>query len=400
MQTTGGQREESLNSIFLSAVGTSKDSVLGSIELSSAMALGTRSTHIEITDTLNLSSSTNNFYSSDKFLSWLKFNNAFTDAEAILAEKQIASNSYTSNVYEPSMNTIVFYTTDRYGVRKQMDPAMIFVDRLPDEVNNILNYSTDERVVEYKMADPINFYDIPVIESLVIVGASGVNSYLTRIFKLEKYTDNFASQQVFSKLLAHQESNFYSAGVFDPNAIEFVDFEHASFATYVHINNAESIDSFMKKIESADARVLDSCEVYVIQHAPIIGNVYTSLDETASAAKVLDGFSLIVNSENILDLFSAEELKNDGNMYILDTAEPLRIDDIIWTASDINNYGAFDTEQAAATAAEEAGHTPIIVLPITGTNSFTYRKLSDLSRVCGLVPVSSIYVLSRLIQGG
>lgn len=399
MQTDGAKREASLNSIFLSTAGTQKDTVLGGIELSSAATLAASYNYAEVTDTFGLGLSKSNFCVSDKFLSWLKFNNTFTSAERVPAEGQVSSNSRVADVLEPSHHEFVFYTTDRCGTRKQIDPSAIFADCLPTEVNNVLNYSTDERAVEYKIIDPTNFYEKAAIESLVIVGASGVNSYSPRIFKLEKYTDIFTPVQVFSRSLAQQESNFYETGVFDRYTSRPTDIEHAHHTAYVHINNAETINSFIQKIESADARVLDSCQVYVIQHASIIENVYTPMDATP-AANVLDGFSLIINSENMLELFSATELKDSENTYILDTAEPLRIDDIIWTTTDINNYGAFDTEQAAAAAAESAGHVPAIIIPITGTTSFTYRKLSDLSRVCGLVPVSSIYALARLIQGG
>lgn len=399
IQADGALREASLNSIFLSTAGASKDTVLGSIELNAVVPMATRSILIEIANTSDLSLSKSNFYASDKILSWLKFNNTFTSAERAPAEGQVAADSGVADVHVPSCHQFVFYTTDRYGSRKQIDPAAIFADCLPTEVNNVLNYSTDEKEVEYQIIDPVNFYEIQAIESLVIVGANGVNSYLPRIFKLEKYTDIFTPVQVFSSLLAQQESNFYETGVFDGFTSQPTDIEHERYAAYVHINNAETINSFIQKIESADARVLDSCRVYVIQHADIIKNAFTPVDETP-AGKVLDGFSLIINSENMLDLFSDTELKDSVNTYILDTAEPLRIDDIIWTTTDINNYGAFDTEQAAAEAAEAAGHDPVVVMPITGTTSFTYRKLSDLSRVCGLVPVSSIYALARLIQGG
>ena len=399
MQTSGALRDASLNSIFLSSAGTSKDAGVGGIELSSDVIAVAGYNYAEVTDTFDVSLSKNNFYATDKFLSWLNFNNTFIGADSPTLEKQVAVNSCVSDVLETLPQEFVFYTADSWGARKQIDPAAIFADCLPTEVNNMLNYSTDENAVKYKIADPANFYEKRAIESLVIVGASGVNSYSPRIFKLEKYTDNFTSAQVFSRLLAQQESNFYETGVFDRFTSEPTDIEHSRYAAYVHINNTELIDSFMQKIESADARVLDSCQVYVIQHASIIENAFTPVDATP-VAKVLDGFSLIINSENMLDLFSAAELKDSENTYILDTAQPLRIDDIIWTTTDINNYGAFDTEQAAAAAAESAGHTPAVVLPITGTGSFTYRKLSDLSRVCGLVPVSSIYALARLIQGG
>lgn len=105
-----------------------------------------------------------------------------------------------------------------------------------------------------------------------------------------------------------------------------------------------------------------------------------------------------VDGKIISDHF--DYLKTTDSTLMLTRMGTIVDEEIIWTASDIENYGAFWSQSAAETAATQRQHTPFIAYRIYQSEKWTYRKLSDIQRVCMILPTDPTYVLGRLLQGG
>ena len=107
-----------------------------------------------------------------------------------------------------------------------------------------------------------------------------------------------------------------------------------------------------------------------------------------------------VNQEILVELQKLEFDMLAENLYVIDSIESLaEHDSKVWLNDISVSTGAFTSALLAEQAAIRRNMTPVEILQIPGTNLFTYRKLSSLTRVCGLGNVM-IYAKSGLIQGG
>jgi len=357
---------------------------------------------------LNVTSATNEFdaklhslqsSTSPRLAQQLLFNNTFSEAGAIQSQITTQFTTAFSNVYGLDLLSTSSYSDTSYIINKNTDAVDRFFTAFnPIEYHEELKFVLLPPSVQiYLYSRAIDFYTLIVFEthhhvptySIVdphVSLKSGSELVLRPIPVLESIKS--ISELVLRAIPVHDS-------LLDHDSLT----ELAVFNTHLGLDNKLTLSSFTKMVSRDNYVDLDVFETYISQLANKLGSKPLAIHHGFNHI-LFDHYSFLAPKDQFIHLNRYHSLKSEQVVRILDGMNTIPIDDIIWTTDEINEYGAFATDQEAADAALVAGHTPVIVFQIPGTSSFTYRRLSNITQVCGIIPVPSIYAVAWLIQGG